>query len=323
MENVPEFVETVGTFAKAASLAPAALVLGPALAPYGRALLPYADKAAAVAGRALSSRLVQGAFLADSLFGIPEIIEKVDQSIATGENIGETAFDVGLTTLELILAKGPLKGALNKAAKLIKPAEEALQTPFTKMIPKFNAYENAVVAGRKGLLNKSVTSAMHNLTPGQMLTATSIAGASATIPSLIDESQDLTETLTDTSIPWKQRYEASKRFGSKALSTGLSLTPLSNMTRPIGATRAAAAYALPSNVNAFVQGNLGSGLGMFTSGMKFINPKMGAPAVTPYRQPVMFGYKEGGNVSQEYIDVLSTKEINELKKQGYKIEYLD
>jgi hypothetical protein len=334
MENVPEFVENVGTFAKAASLAPAALVLGPALAPYGRALLPYADKAAAVAGRALSSRLVQGAFLADTAIGIPDVIKDVDRAIATGENIGEAAFDVGLTTLELILAKGPLKGALNKAADLIKPAQEVLQTPFIKNanIAKYfpNVGETAINSF-KSPLGKATANAMADLTPGKLLTATGAAAGAASLPYVIEEGKNTSEILTNPDIPWKIKYEAIKRFGNQALSTGLSLAPLSNVTRPISATRTAAAYSAPLSLEKFVQGDLGSGLGMLTTGMKFINPKMAAPInrVHPFTGKPIIGrtlfdsYQKGGNARNSYETILSQNQIKELEKQGYKIEYLD
>jgi hypothetical protein len=334
MENVPEFTSMVNKVAMAAPLVGAGLAIAPAVAPYGRALLPYADKAASAAGSFLRNRFVQGALLADTAVGIPDVVKNLDRAIATGENLGGALLDTGLTALELAFAKGQLKNVMNKAADLIKPAQEVLQTPLIKNAAIAKYFPNigqTAINSFKSPLGKATAEAMADLTPGNLLTATGVGAGAATLPYVIEKGESTSEIINDPDIPWAQKYESIKDFGKDAVSSFLTLAPLTRYTRPIAATRAATAYSAPASLEKFIQGDLGSGLGMLTTGMKFINPQMAAPVNRvssftgkPFVQRTLFdSYKKGGNASNSYETILSQNQIKELEKQGYKIEYLD
>jgi hypothetical protein len=331
MENVPEFVDKVSTFAAAAALTPAMLALAPVSAAPGilgrgaGALGRFVPKAArpflqatktaynnpwikALPGSSTRNILASG-WTADTLMDVPEVVKSIGQGFKGEKEWLDVGADVGAFGIDLLTAdalkgtKGIANSLKDDAAKVVKfldkPLSQYKKNPVYGPLPITNFDKfNRSRFNPLGRLPK-----ISEIRPSDALRAQTVL---TTLYNIKDTYNDVAKdymSAADSNLTPAERSAALANGLKNTLTTGLSLTPLTRWTAPLYSTNFANATFMLDNAYKAAQGNP-------TGGRAILNASR---LIT----------KQKGGVTNSYEKILSQNKINELIKQGYKIEYLD
>jgi hypothetical protein len=312
MENVPEFVEQVSNFTKGAALLPAAAVIAPTIASGVSAAAPYLTAAARSPLGRWASTAASRAFLADTLVNeVPETLRSVDQAIAGEKSWTDAGKDVAWTAADLLFSKGAAKDILKRGKKLFKPVARFLDTPIGETLIRTNPVFNDTPAGRfaqasmQGIKNMSATNALK------------IAGVSTgltQLPGVASGTIDLRKQLGNEDLSRREKWDATKNYTGDLIKTASLMSPVTpRVVKSIIDFRPVQYGLLQDNINKIIQGdNVPPG--------QVIRNYRNITGLTPTSG---FRLRQTGGELNSYTATLSKKEIRELEKQGYNIEYLD
>jgi hypothetical protein len=312
MENVPEFVEKVGNFAAGAALLPAAAVIAPAVISGTSAVSPYLTAAArSPLGRWLSTAASR-AFLADTLVNeVPETLRSVDQAIAGEKSWADAGQDVAWTAADLLFSKGAAKDILKRGKKLFEPIAKTLDTPIGEAFIRSNAIFKKTPSGR---FAQAAAEGIKNLSTTDALKIIGVSGGLSQVPRLINEGVDLSEQLNNQDLSRRDKWDAAKNYSGNVIRTASLVSPLSpKVLKPLIDYKPVQYGLLQDNINRIIQGDV------IPPGQVIRNYRN----ITGLTPTSGFRLRQTGGELNSYTATLSKKEIRELEKQGYNIEYLD
>jgi hypothetical protein len=347
MEHVPEFADKVNFVAQNIALAPAMMAIG-APGTLGRgagalgrfvpkALSRLVPKAAKpflqatktayktplklpnksifgnAAGKTIHGATVQNAlasgWTADTLMDVPEVVKSIGQGFKGEKEWLDVGADVGAFGIDLLTAdalkgtKGIANSLKDDAAKIVKfldkPLYQYIKNPVLGPQPltKFDKF------------NRNRFNPIAKLPkPKEITTGTLLRGQTVlnTLLNIEDTYNDVAKdymSFADSNLTPAERSAALANALKNTLTTGLSVTPLTRWTAPLYSTNFANATFMLDNAYKAAQGDP-------TGGRAILNASR---LIT----------KQKGGVTNSYEKILSQNKINELIKQGYKIEYLD
>jgi hypothetical protein len=312
MENVPEFVEQVSNFTKGAALLPAAAVIAPAIISGASAASPYYTAAArSPLGRWLGTA-AQRAFLADTVINeVPETLRSVDQAIAGEKSWADAGIDVAWTAADLLLSKGAAKDILKKGKKLFEPVAKVLDTPIGEaFIGKNTIFKNTP----SGRFAQAAAEGIKNLSTTDALKMSGAALGLSQVPGLINQGRDLGQQLNNQDLSRREKWDAVKGYSGDLARTASLVSPMSpNVLKSIIDFKPVQYGLLQSNINRIIEGE------PVPPGQMIRNYR-NITGLTPTQG---YRFRQTGGELGSYVATLSKKEIRELEKQGYNIEYLD
>ena len=348
MENVPEFVDNVHSFAVNAALAPAMMAIGaPGILGRGagalgrfvpRALGRLVPKAAKpflqatktayqtpmrlpnksifgkAAGKTIHGATVQNAlasgWAADTLMDTPEVVRSIDKGFTgekewldVGADVGSYAFDL-LTANALKNTKGvanSLKGDAAKVVKVLdKPFSQYRKNPIfgPQPLTRFDRFNNNRF-NPLGTLPK-----INEIRPSDLFKTQTVLSTLLNSPEIFQNIGKDFSSGFDSNLSMQERSLAQARALKNSVMTGLSVSPLFKKTAPIyGSTFGNSAFLLDNLYKGAAKGDPNSARALFNA----------SRLVT----------KQKGGKTNSYEKTLTQNKINQLIKQGYKIEYLD
>ena len=312
MENVPEFVEKVGNFAAGAALLPAAAVIAPAVISGTSAVSPYLTAAArSPLGRWVSTAASR-AFLADTIVNeVPETLRSVDQAIAGEKSWADAGQDVAWTAADLLFSKGAAKDILKRGKKLFEPIAKTLDTPIGEAFIRSNAIFKKTPSGR---FAQAAAEGIKNLSTTDALKIIGVSGGLSQVPRLINEGFDLSQQLNNQDLSRRDKWDAAKNYSGNVIKTASLVSPLSpKVLKPIIDYKPVQYGLLQDNINRIIEGDV-------VPPGQVIRNYRNITGLTPTSG---FRSRQTGGELNSYTATLSKKEIRELEKQGYNIEYLD
>jgi hypothetical protein len=336
MENVPEFADNVQDLVKfitgvAATgglgelLAPAAPLMNPA-ATATRAASPFmqAAKAAYKApiqfGRFGSvpgltpANIATGYWIGSELMNAPEVLTSVREGVKGEKEWSDVATETG----EFVAGVATSGFPFVRAAKELKPGAQAvtklLDRPFStytllnkpfKAVTTNPAYQRFTrFAGSKYPKFLGQIRNLETMTPADLLKFQTVESTLSNLPGTIENIGSDVNTALDSNLSPAERLLAAGSAGRSTLMSTLGVLPIFRKTAPLYSTNFAN--------RAFLVDNL------IKSGIE--DDVQGARAI--FNASRLLSKQEGG-ATDTYIDELPQKKIDQLIKQGYKIEYLD
>lgn len=195
------------------------------------------------------------------------------------------------------------------ARQLDTPLLESLSTSSVKPIRSTANYLGLTPEVVRNLQNSNnpAYNFASRFTPAEALKTQTIIAAMAGTPELGTQGYDyLTNKLWNPNITNEQRVAEGKDLLKRSITTGISLSPLTKWTAPIYSKPASYGISLLDNLQKVYQNDPGAARAIFNA----------SRLLAPARQ-------KGGVSNSSYETELSSKEIKDLQRQGYKIEFLD
>jgi hypothetical protein len=338
MHNVPEFVDNVATFAAAAALTPAMLALAPVSGAPGilsrfvpRTLGRFVPKAvrpflqATKTGyntpfrvpnysifRNAAGKTIYGAtpknvlasiYAGKTISDTPQVLKSIGEGFTGEKEWDDVAGDVGTYAFNLAtsLPGKNIKNIAGNVVKLIdKPFSQYRKNPVfgPQLLTNFDRFNNSRF-NPIGRLPKFSEIRPSDLLKGQIV--------GSTLLNLPETGSNIGKDLYisfDPNASMQERSLAQARALRNSLMTGLSLSPVFKKTVPL--------YGSNFGNTSFLLDNLYKGAteGDPTSTRALLNASR-------------LIAKQKGGTTNSYVSTLPQKKIDELIKQGYKIEYID
>jgi hypothetical protein len=345
MHNVPEFVDNVATFAAAATLTPALLALAPVGATTGilgrgagalgrflpRTLSRFVPKAVRpflqatktgyntpfrvpnysifrnAAGKtiygATPKNILASIYAGKTISDTPQVLKSIGEGFTGEKELVDVAGDVGEYAFNLAtsLPGKNIKNIAGNVVKLIdKPFSQYRKNPVfgPQRLTNFDRFNNSRF-NPIGRLPKFSEIRPSDLLKGQIV--------GNTLLNLPETGSNIGKDLYisfDPNASMQERSLAQARALRNSLMTGLSLSPVFKKTVPL--------YGSNFGNTSFLLDNLYKGAteGDPTSTRALLNASR-------------LIAKQKGGTTNSYVSTLPQKKIDELIKQGYKIEYID
>jgi len=334
MYDAPGFANMVNKFAMAAPLVGALGALGPSLvdtystlqaSPFAQALKPaYNQVFNSAIGRipgATLNNLIKSAFLGEMLSRIDEPIESLKGAYSGEIDSSQAALDVSTYATELAMSSLPMMNLRNAATDVVK----TIDAPISKLIAPTGKWlqKNVPLTGKIaselekiGQLAPKTTPirlpnkvkpfvptlnlpGLKDLTTADVLRTQTVLNTLKNMPETSEGLYNNVNVAIDPNASSAERLRALASAGNTTALNLLSMTPLFRRTAPLYNSRLAHGMFLANNAIAD-------------------DWNQGRSAINLSR---LLTRQEGGSTS--YVTELSNKEIKELERQGYKVEYLD
>jgi hypothetical protein len=322
MENVPEFTNKVSKVAAGIALAPALMALGPmgsagrfsmpgAAATTARVASPFMQAARtaynnpwikALPGSSTRNILAAG-YAGKSLSETPEVLKSIGEGFTGEKKLVDVAGDVGEYAFNLATSfpGKNIKNIAGNVVKLIdKPFSQYRKNPVfgPQPLTRFDRFNNWRF-NPIGKLPKFSEMRSSDLLRGQTVGSTLL-----NLPETGSNIGKDVYTVFNPNASIQERNLAQARALRNSLMTGLSLSPVFKKTAPL--------YGSNFGNTSFLLDNLYKGA---TEG----DPNSTRALLNASRLIA----KQKGGTTNSYVSTLPQKKIDELIKQGYKIEYID
>jgi hypothetical protein len=328
MENVPEFTDKVSKVAAGIALAPALMALGP-MGNAGRFSMPgAATTTARVASPFMQAartaynnpwikalpgsstrNIIAAGYAGKSLSETPQVLKSIGEGYTGEKKLVDVAGDVGEYAFNLATSL-PGNNIKNIAGNVVKLVDK----PFSQY-KLFSQYRKNPVFGPQPLtnfdkFNRSRFNPIGRLPkfsemrPSDLLRGQTVGNALLNLPETGSNIGKDLQIGFDPNVSMQERSLAQARALRNSIMTGLSLSPVFKKTAPL--------YGSNFGNRAFLLDNLYKGA---TEG----DPNSTRALLNASRLIA----KQKGGTTNSYVSTLPQKKIDELIKQGYKIEYID
>jgi hypothetical protein len=329
MENVPEFADKVNFVAQNIALAPAMMAIGaPGILNRGagalgrfvpRALGRLVPKAAkpflqatkvaynnpwikALPGSSTRNAIAAG-YAGKAISDTPKVLKSIGEGFTGEKELVDVAGDVGTYAFNLAtsLPGNSIKNVAGNVVKLIdKPFSQYRKNPVfgPQALTNFDKF-NRSRFNPIGTLPK-----FSEMRPSDLLRGQTVGSTLLNLPETGSNIGKDVYTVFNPNASMQERNLAQARALRNSLITGLSLSPVFKKTAPLyGSNFANKAFLLDNLYKGAAEGDPNSTRALLNASRLIA--------------------KQKGGTTNSYVSTLSQKKIDELIKQGYKIEYID